>query len=118
MMGAMAVSVLLLLPVFGLVRLLSPEQVRLRALISAYKAKAEHHAELEREFSRLSQYSDSSHGLGIRAGQRVHIPIRQRPELIPKYRELARYHAALGRKYEDAARHPRLPVEPDPPEPE
>lgn len=31
--------------------------------------------------------------------------------------KLLRYHERLGEKYEDAARHPWLPVEPDPPEP-
>jgi hypothetical protein len=30
----------------------------------------------------------------------------------------ADHHASLARKYEDAARYPWLPVEPDPPEPE
>jgi hypothetical protein len=43
--------------------------------------------------------------------------IAQRPELIPKYLELAKYHGALRRKYEDAEWNPRLPVDPDPPEP-
>jgi hypothetical protein len=113
-----ACTVVLLPPVLGLAWLLSPEQIRLRALISAYNAKAGHHAELERKFSRLSEYSDSSHGIAIRGGRSVHFPIRQRSELIAKYLELAQYHGALKRKYEDAARHPGLPVVPDPPPPE
>jgi hypothetical protein len=35
-----------------------------------------------------------------------------------KCRALARYHRALRRKYDLAARYPWLPVEPDPPAPE
>jgi hypothetical protein len=117
---AVAATVLLLLlpPVIGLAWLLSPGQIRVRALINAYHAKAKHHAELERKYSRLSEYSDISHGIAIRGGRSVHIPVGQRPELIPRYLELAKYHGTLRRKYEDAEWHPRLPVEPDPPAPE
>jgi hypothetical protein len=113
-MIAVAVTVPLLLLAAGVVWLLSPEQVRLRSLINAYDAKARHHAGLEREFARLSESSNSSHGIAIRDGRLVHIPIGQRPDLIPKYLELAKYHGALKRKYENAAWHPSLPVEPDP----
>jgi hypothetical protein len=94
---AVAVSVLLLPPVLGLVWLLSHEQIRARAQISGYHTKAEHHAELEQEFSWLAVYSDSSHAIGIRGDQRVDIPIRQRPELIPKYLELAKYQIRRNR---------------------
>jgi hypothetical protein len=111
-------TALLLPPVLGLVWFLSPEQVRVRAVIDAYRAKAEHHAEMERKFSRLAEYSDSSHGVAIRSGRLVHLPIAQRPELVPRYLALAKYHRELRRKYEDAAWHPRRPVVPDPPEPE
>src|SRR5438552_9115564 len=90
MMIAGSLTALLLPPVLGLVWFLSPEQIRVRAMIDAYRAKAEHHAELERQFSRLSEYSDSSHGVAIRGGRLVHLPIAQRPELVSKYLELAK----------------------------
>src|SRR5437870_4628993 len=86
-MVAVAVTALLLPLAAGTVWLLSPEQVRVRSLINAYNAKAQHHAELERRFSRLSESSDSSHGIAIRGGRLVHIPIGQRPELIPGHVE-------------------------------
>jgi hypothetical protein len=41
----------------------------------------------------------------------------QRQNAIRLSRMIA-YHAAMARKYEDAARYAWLPVEPDPPEPE
>jgi hypothetical protein len=110
-------AVPLLALVAGVAWFLSPEQVRLRSLINAYHAKAEHHAALEREFSRLSEFSDRSHAIVGPGGQHLHVPIGQPPELIPKYLELAKYHGALRRKYQDAAWHPSLPVEPDPPPP-
>jgi hypothetical protein len=96
----------------------SPQQIRLRGLRGAYLAKAEHHAGLEREFARLSEYQGKSHMIASRGGKRVHIPIGQRPDLVLKYRELTEYHGALRDKYEHAAWHPSLPVEPDPPPPE
>ncbi len=116
--GAATLAAFVLALAAGVAWFLSPEQIRLRALSDAYKAKAEHHAELEAKFSRLSEYSDTSHGTTASGGQRVHFPIRQRPELIPKYVGLAKYHEAPRRKYENAAWHPWLPVEPDPPESE
>jgi hypothetical protein len=102
----------------GVFWLLSPEQVRLGSLINAYNAKAKHHAETEREFARLSEYSNQDRVIAIRGGHRVHLPMGQDPELVPEYVELAKYHGVLRRKYEGAAWHPRLPVEPDPPAPE
>jgi hypothetical protein len=36
---------------------------------------------------------------------------------VIEWKRLVAYHAAMARKYENAARHPWLPVEPDPPEP-
>jgi hypothetical protein len=38
--------------------------------------------------------------------------------IIDRSRRLTGHYAALKRKYEQAASHPWLPVEPDPPEPE
>jgi hypothetical protein len=116
--GAVTLAAFLLVLVTVVTWFLSPEPVRLRSLINVYSAKAERHAELEDEFSHLSEYSDRSHGSTIRGGELVHFPLRQRPELIPKYLELARYHGALRQKYQDAAMHPSKPVEPDPPPPE
>jgi hypothetical protein len=116
--GALALAAFLLVLVTVVTWFLSPEQVRLRSLINAYRANAERHAELEDRFSHLSEYSERSHGSTTRGGQLVHFPLRQRPELIPKYLELARYHGALRQKYEDAAMRPRFPVEPDPLPPE
>src|SRR5262245_34428060 len=111
--------VALLLPsALGLVWFLSPEQIRVRVQIDAYRAKSERHAELERDFSRLSEYSDDSHGVAIRGGRLVHEPIAQRPEVVRTYLELAKYHGALRRKYEEAASHPRVPVAADPPKPQ
>jgi hypothetical protein len=120
MIIAVAVAVPALPLAAGVAWLLSPEQVRLRSLINAYNAKAEHHEELELNFTDLSKFQEFSkaHGSAIRDGQLVHFLVGQRPELIPRYRELSKYHGALRRKYENAAWHPRLPVEPDPPEPE
>jgi hypothetical protein len=43
-----------------------------------------------------------------------------RPQILEQVALMERaiaYHAAMQRKYEDAARRPWLPVEPDPPEP-
>jgi hypothetical protein len=118
MMVAAALAVFLLALAAGVVWSLSPEQVRLRSVINGYNAKAEHHAVLERELSRLSEFADRSHAIVNRGGRPIHVPIGQRPELIPKYLELAKYHGALRQKYESAAWHPSLPVEPDPPPPE
>jgi hypothetical protein len=115
---AVAVTVILLPVAAGTVWLKLTEQVERRALIRDYQAKAVHHAELESKFARLSEYSDKGHMLATRGGQRVHIPIVQRDELIPKYQELAKYHGALRQKYEYARWHPWLPLEPDPPPPE
>jgi hypothetical protein len=97
----------------------SPRQVRLRRLGSAYEAKAGHHAGLEREFARLSEYQDFSkaHGAAFREGHLVHFPSEQLPALVPKCLELAKYHRSLREKYERAAWNPGLPVTPDPPEP-
>jgi hypothetical protein len=115
---AVALTLTLLPLAVGILWLLSPQQIRLRALTDSYEAKASHHAELEREFARLSEYSDKSHMIAIRGGQRVHMPLGQRLEQVPKYLELAKHHGALRKKYENAAWHPTLPVEPDPPSPE
>jgi len=115
--GAATLAVFLLAFAAGVAWFLSPEQVRLRSLINTYNAKAEHHAALECKFSGLSKFSDRSHAIVNRGGRPFHVPIGQRPELIPKYLELAKYHGALRRKYESAAWHPSLPVEPDPPPP-
>jgi hypothetical protein len=115
---AVAVTAALLPLAAGVVWLQSPDQVRLRALISTYEVKAVHHAERARKFERLSKYSDDSHGIAIRGGQLIHIPNGQDPELVSKYLELAKYHGALREKYENAAWNPRLLVEPDPPPPE
>jgi hypothetical protein len=117
LMIAVAVTVTVLPLAAGTVWVLSPEQVRLRALISAYEAKAAHHAELQHAYARMSEFSASSHGIAIREGQLIHIPNGQDAALVPNYVELARYHRALRDKYESAAWRPRLPVEPDPPEP-
>lgn len=115
--GVAALAAFLLALTAGVAWFMSPEQVRLRSLINAYNAKAEHHSLLEREFSRLSEFSDRSHAIANRGGHRIHVPAGQRPDLIPKYVEPAKYHGALRRKYESAAWHPSLPVEPDPPPP-
>ena len=112
--GAAALAVFLLALAAGVAWFLSPEKVRLQSVINGYNAKAEHHAVLEREFSRLSEFADRSHAIVNRRGRPVHVPIGQRSELIPKYLELAKYHGALRRKYESAAWHPSLPAEPDP----
>jgi hypothetical protein len=112
------VAAILFLPLFlAIAWFLSPEQVRLRALIDDYNVRAEHHAALEREASRLSEISETSHAIVMRHGHATHAPVAQRPELVPRYLELAKYYGALRRKYEEAALHPRLPVEPDPPQP-
>lgn len=116
--GAATLAVFLLALAAGVAWFLSPEQVRLRSAINGFNAKAEHHAVLEREFSRLSEFADRSHAIVNRGGRPVHVPIGQRPELIPKYLELAKYHGVLRRKYESAAWHPGLPVEPDPSPPD
>ncbi len=116
--GAATLAVFLLALAAGVAWLLSPVKVRLRSLTNAYNVKAEHHAVLEREFSRLSEFADRSHAIVNRGGRPIHVPIGQRPELIPKYLELAKYHGALRRKYESAAWNPSLPVEPDPPPPD
>jgi hypothetical protein len=71
----------------GVFWLLSPEQVRLGSLINAYNAynaKAKHHAETEREFARLSEYSNQDRVIAIRGGHRVHLPMGQDPELVPE----------------------------------
>jgi hypothetical protein len=118
LMIAVAITVALLPLAAGVAWLLSPEQARRRALISAYEARAAHHAELERKFARLSKFSDDRYMIAIRGGQLVHIPIAQRPELVPKYLELAQYHDALREKYENTTWHHRRAVEPDPPPPD
>jgi hypothetical protein len=56
MMVAVAVTVTLWPLAAGIVWLLSPQQVRLRALISDYDAKAVHHAELERKFATVQVF--------------------------------------------------------------
>ncbi len=50
-------------------------------------------------------------------GTVFHGAIAQRPELVPRYHELAQFHESLRQKYERAAAHPTFPVDPDPPEP-
>ena len=66
------------------------------------------------ESLRLAKFSDTDRGIVIRGGQSICVPVGQRPELVPKYIGLAKYHRALKEKYEHAALDPRLPVEPDP----
>ncbi len=56
-MAALAVEVTLLPVAAVFAWPPSAQQVRLRALIRDYNAKAVHHAQLERHFSRLAKYS-------------------------------------------------------------
>ncbi len=113
-MAALVVAGTLLPVVTVVVWPLSAHQARLRALVNDYSAKTARHAELEREFARLAKFSDTDRGIVIRGGQSICVPVGQRPELVPKYIGLAKYHRALKEKYEHAALDPRLPVEPDP----
>ena len=116
---AVAVTIVLAAFAAGIVWLRNPQQVRLRRLRMAYIAKAEHHAELERNFTQLSKYQDffKSHATVVRGGRLGHMLNPQLPELVPGYVELAKYHGSLKEKYEHDADHPRLPVALDPPEP-
>jgi hypothetical protein len=114
LMLAVAVTVTVLPFAAGTVWVLSPEQVRLRALIRAYESRAAHHAELENEYGRLSEFSDRSHAIAIRGGELVHIPNGQDPALVPKYVELARYDRAKsgsrpGSHFNPGARETRWP---------
>jgi len=118
LMAALVVAGTLLPVVAVIVWPLNSQQARLRALISDYNAKAAHHAGLEGECARLAQFSNTDRGIVIRDGQSVCVPVAQRPELVPKYLQLAKYHRALKEKYEHAALHPRRPIEPDPTPPE
>jgi hypothetical protein len=58
---AMIAAVAVLPFAAGTVWLLSPQQIRLRALINVYEDRAAYHAGLERAFARLAKYSDGSH---------------------------------------------------------
>ncbi len=118
LMAALLVASTVLPVVAVIVWPLNSQQARLRALISDYNAKAAHHAELEGQCARLAQFSDTDRGIVIRDGQRICVPVGRRPELVPKYLELAKYHRALKEKYERATLHPRLPIEPDQTPPE
>ena len=102
LMIAIAVTVSLLPVAAGIVWRQLPEQVRRRALIRDYQARAEYHAERQREFTGLSKFSGEGRMYFIREGGLVHMPTGQRPELVPKYQKLAKYHGALRQKHEYA----------------
>ncbi len=56
----------------------------------------------------------------VKAGRVIHGAVevsRSFRETITHNTKLFRYHERLRKKYEEAARHPWLPVDPDPPEP-
>jgi hypothetical protein len=116
---AAAVMVAMAALTAGVNWLRNPERVRLARLRVDYLSRSEHHADLGREFARLAKYQafSKAHGTTISDGQVVHIPISQRPELVPRYLELSKYHGSLKTKYAGAASQPRIPVAPDPPAP-
>lgn len=103
----------------GIVWLRNPHRVRLAKLRSEYSSKAEFHGALERDFARLTEVQafSKAHGTSIREGRTVHFLVAQRPELVPRYLKLSRYHGSLKQKYWRAASYPWLPVSPDPPAP-
>jgi hypothetical protein len=101
---------------------------------TAYRERARHHAEeifgIEDEIAPDPHWEDRwlSGGPDKRSPPRTFHPPGWSPPAdadapdikswrMSQARRIA-YHDLMRRKYEDAARHPWLPVEPDPPEPQ
>jgi len=82
------------------------ERLRIQAL--DYEIRAAYHGLVENLRSHAREFD------GRYVGCRSSVRFRANPQLDPR---LAAWHAALRRKYEDAASRPWLPVKSDPPEP-
>ena len=83
-------------------------RARYHALMEVANWKAEHaHHELGLQFYGLDPGSESVRAVRAKGSRNIAF-----------FSRMAIYHAAMDRKYEYAARHPWLQVEPDPPPPE
>ncbi len=78
----------------------------LRHLKGVYRQRAVRHAQLEVSSRRIAKYAGALARIGA-----------ERPGAASSTSRRADYHAAMRQKYEDAAAHPWLSVDPDPPAP-